>query len=162
MASDEEILAIAVPLVKQFESFRAEPYLDGAGIATIGYGTTRYPNGKRVTMDDAPITEDMALSYAEQVLETNLMIIAKKWLAPATAHQGGGMLSLTYNIGVGAYAGSSVLRLFNAGEIEEAAEAFLMWDKATINGQLVSVIGLMARRKAEMAVFLTADAPAMA
>src|SRR5690625_6642673 len=38
----------AVELIKEMESFRAKPYIDAAGVATIGYGTTVYPNGDSV------------------------------------------------------------------------------------------------------------------
>lgn len=41
------------------EGFRAEPYLDTVGVATIGYGTTRI-NGKPVTLNDKPIEEPIA------------------------------------------------------------------------------------------------------
>lgn len=41
------------------EGFRAEPYLDTVGVATIGYGTTRI-NGKPVTLNDPPIEEPIA------------------------------------------------------------------------------------------------------
>lgn len=41
------------------EGFRAEPYLDTVGVATIGYGTTKI-NGKPVTLNDKPIEEPIA------------------------------------------------------------------------------------------------------
>jgi lysozyme len=68
------------------------------------------------------------------------------------------MLSLTYNIGITAFRCSTVLAKFNVGDIAAAAEAFLMWDKATVNGQLTVVPGLYNRRVQERTIFLTADA----
>ena len=50
-------------LIKDFEKFRAKPYLDSVGVPTIGYGTTQYPDGRAVTMNDQPITEDVADTY---------------------------------------------------------------------------------------------------
>ena len=50
-------------LIKEFESFRANPYLDSEGIPTIGYGTTSYPDGRKVTMNDSPVTQDVADTY---------------------------------------------------------------------------------------------------
>ena len=50
-------------LIKEFESFRASPYLDSEGIPTIGYGTTSYPDGRKVTMKDSPVTKDVADTY---------------------------------------------------------------------------------------------------
>lgn len=41
-----------IQLILSFEGFSAKPYLDSAGIPTIGYGNTYYPGGKKVTMKD--------------------------------------------------------------------------------------------------------------
>jgi len=68
------------------------------------------------------------------------------------------MLSLAYNIGITGFKGSTVLAKFNVSDIAAAAEAFLIWDKAHVNGQLVVVQGLYNRRLQERAIFLTADA----
>ena len=67
------------------------------------------------------------------------------------------MLSLTYNIGTGAFSTSTVLRKVNSGDIAGAADAFLLWDKGTVDGQLVVIPGLLKRRQAERTVFLTHD-----
>ncbi|HEX3672669.1 MAG TPA: glycoside hydrolase family protein [Rhizomicrobium sp.] len=72
-------------------------------------------------------------------------------------HQAAAMLSLAYNIGTGAFQGSTVLRKFNAGDIAAAADAFLMWDKGTVNGQKTVIPGLLNRRTQERTLFLTAD-----
>ena len=44
-------------LIRAFEGFRAEPYLDAVGVPTIGYGSTYYPDGQRVRLTDPPISE---------------------------------------------------------------------------------------------------------
>jgi lysozyme len=154
---DASVLPRAEPLVKQWEGLYFSPYADIAGIATIGWGTIVYPNGQPVTLDDPPITED----YAEQCLASQL---SQKSVAVANClkrmpgvHQAAAMLSLAYNIGVGAFSTSTVLNQFNAGNITAAANAFLLWDKAHVNGEVVVVPGLLNRRKAEQALFLTAD-----
>jgi lysozyme len=72
-------------------------------------------------------------------------------------HQAAAMLSLTYNIGTGAFIGSTVLKQFNAGKFQAAADAFLLWDKAMVDGKLVVVPGLLARRQEESEIFLTPD-----
>jgi lysozyme len=159
---DAAVLPLAEPIIKQFEGLELSPYLDSAGIPTIGWGTIQYPNGQRVTMDDPAITED----YAEQCLEFE---ISQKTAAISdclthmpTIHQAAAMLSLAYNIGTSAFSTSTVLKEFNAGNIQAAADAFLLWDKAHVNGQPVVVAGLLNRRKAEEAVFLTPDAQSVA
>jgi GH24 family phage-related lysozyme (muramidase) len=55
-----------------------------------------------------------------------------------------------FNIGVGNFTKSSVLRLTNAGDFKKAGESFLMWNKA--GGKVVA--GLTKRRDAEKGIFL--------
>ena len=47
-------------LIAQFEGLRLKPYLCSAGVPTIGYGSTFYPSGRKVTMQDKPITQETA------------------------------------------------------------------------------------------------------
>ncbi len=58
------------------------PYLDSANVATIGYGQTYYPNGKRVTMNDPKITLTQALLYFKVILPTyeKAVIYLRIWI----------------------------------------------------------------------------------
>jgi lysozyme len=56
------------------------------------------------------------------------------------------MVSLCFNIGVNGFAGSSVARDLNAGNVQAAADAFLLWDHPE---------ELLGRRKVERAQFLS-------
>ena len=154
---DAAVFPLCMPIIKQFEGFRAAPYRDSAGIATIGYGTILYPDGSKVTMSDPAITDEEATSYLSFQMSKKSAQIAPLLQKPASLHQAAAMLSLTYNIGSGAFQDSTVLRKFNAGDLPAAADAFLMWDKATVDGKLVVVQGLLNRRQQERAIFLTAD-----
>ncbi len=155
---DTAVFPLCMPLIKQFEGFSAAVYKDSAGIPTIGYGSITYPSGTPVTMNDPPITEPEAESYLSFQMSQKSAAIAPFLQRIASLHQAAAMLSLTYNIGTNAFKASSVLRSFNANDIPAAADAFLMWDKATVDGQLVVVQGLYNRRVAERTIFLTADA----
>ncbi len=154
---DAAVFPFCMPIIKLFEGFRASPYLDSGGIPTIGYGTILYPDGSKVTMGDPAITDAEATSYLSFQMSQKSAQIAPLLQKPASLHQAAAMLSLTYNIGSGAFQGSTVLRLFNAGDIPGSADAFLMWDKATVDGKLVVVQGLLNRREQERTIFLTAD-----
>ncbi|MDE2630764.1 MAG: lysozyme [Alphaproteobacteria bacterium] len=154
---DDAVFPACMPLIKKFEGFRGTPYKDSAGIPTIGYGTILYPDGTHVTMTDKPVTEDQASSFLAYQMSLKSKAIAPMLQKPASLHQAAAMLCLTYNIGTAAFQSSSVLRKFNAGDLAGAADAFLMWDKATVDGQHVVIAGLHNRRVAERAIFLTAD-----
>ena len=154
---DAAVFPFCMPIIKKFEGFRAAPYRDSAGIPTIGYGTILYPGGAKVTMGDATITEQLATGFLSDQMSLKSAQIAPLLQRPASLHQAAAMLSLTYNIGSDAFKGSTVLRQFNAGNLTAAADAFLMWDKATVDGKLVTVDGLHNRRVQERTIFLTAD-----
>ncbi|MEO8715976.1 MAG: lysozyme [Acetobacteraceae bacterium] len=137
-------------LIEHFEGLRLDAYQDVAGIWTIGYGHTRgvFP-GMRFTA-----------AQAQQALQDDLITAeAAVGSAVAGAHttddQFAAMVSLCFNIGSGNFRSSTVLREHLAGDFPAAANAFLMWNKATVNGVLTVVAGLTARRTAERALYLS-------
>jgi lysozyme len=159
------IFAVAEPLIMHFEEFRSRPYLCAAGRPTIGYGSTKYPDGRKVTLADQPCSDSEARVYLEfsmrrvlQDLETDGAVTRAPDINQASA-----FLSLGYNIGVGAHDGrkgdladSTLLECFNRGDISGAAHHFLDWNKARENGILQQLPGLTNRRKIEQALFLKA------
>lgn len=155
--ANASVFPLAEGIVKQWEGLYLSPYPDIADVPTIGWGTIAYPNGQHVTLDDPPITE----AYAEQCLTfemTNKAAALAGCLArDPTIHQAAAMLSFAYNIGVPAFSTSTVRNDFNTGNVQGVADAFLMWDKAHVNGKLVVIPGLLNRRKSEQALFLRPD-----
>jgi lysozyme len=137
-------------LIKKWEGFRAKAYQDSVGVWTIGYGTTVNAG---VGIDPKPgmcITEDQAIGYLDVTVTKFASNVTKVLKKPANANEFGAMVSLAYNIGPGAFSRSSVLRLFNSGNKKEAADAFLLWNKA--GGKVLR--GLTNRRNDERALFL--------
>jgi lysozyme len=125
-------------------------YQDGAGIWTIGMGTTYYPNGEKVKQGDT-CTIDEAISYHRDALEH---IIAKVEAAiPDTVTQGmfDACVDFAYNAGLGAFLGSTLHSLIQKDPTDFAAIGphFLQWNKLHKNGQLVESPGLLRRRKCE-------------
>lgn len=153
----DAVFAFTQPLIKKFEGFETKPYQDSAGIPTIGYGTIQYPDGSPVAMTDPEINADEALAYLKFEMNKKTAALALMLQRKPSLHQAAAMLSLAYNIGSGAFKGSTVLKKFNLGDIPGAAAAFLLWNKATIDGEHVVIPGLQNRRVAERDVFLTAD-----
>lgn len=130
--------------VKAFEGLRLTTYRDPIGKLTIGYGTT----GDFVK-DGLTITEEAA----EEYLLDHLRVLASQvdTLVAVTTEQSmqDALLSLVYNIGIGAFARSSLLNKLNAYDYQGAAQEFQRWNKA--GGKILP--GLAARREQERCWF---------
>lgn len=137
-------------LIRAFEGFRAEPYLDAVGVPTIGYGSTYYPGGQRVRLTDPPISEPEARRLMQATLAEFEDGISAALQVDVTQSQFDALVCWAYNVGVGAAQGSTLMRLLNAGDVQGAADQFLRWNKA--GGQVLR--GLTRRREAERALFL--------
>ena len=158
-----QTLPLAIPLIKQFEGFRAAPYLCPAKRWTIGYGTTKYPDGRKVTANDEPISQLTALRYLQASVERVERDLHPLLLREPTPQQHAALICLAYNIGVGAHDGvkgdladSTLLARFNAGLIAAASDQFLVWNKAHVDGKVEELPGLTKRRQAERALFRSA------
>lgn len=137
--------AHAVPIVKRWEGCRLEAYLCPAGIWTIGWGATGPGIVKGLRWTQAQADDRLALD-----LDRFLKGVRSVLKRPATDAQLGAMTSLAYNIGVGAFKDSTLLRKFNAGDIAGAAAEFPKWKRS--NGVVLK--GLVDRRADERRVFL--------
>lgn len=143
-------VSLVKPFVEQKEGDRLTAYQDVGGHWTIGYGhTVGVQPGMKITQAqaDAMLAMDL-LSFAQGILPLLTLV-------PGVG-QYAALISLAYNIGVGAFKASSVLRNHNSGDHPAAADAFLMWDKAHVNGALVDLPGLLSRRQAERKMYLGA------
>lgn len=139
-----------VNLIKEFEGLRTQAYKDVAGIWTIGYGHIKDVVGGMV------VSVERALGLLKDDLKLFEDGVTKAiGNAPTTPNQFGAMVALAFNIGLGNFRNSTVLRQHLAGNNDQAAQAFLMWDKATINGKLTPVAGLKRRREAEAELYIT-------
>lgn len=138
-------------LIKSFEALRLTAYLDQAKIWTIGYGHIKgVVQGMVITEDQAD-----ALFVQDSMAKAHFVDEDLFGGAATTQNQFDAMASLTFNIGTGAFATSSVLRFHRAGNYAASAEAFLLWDKAHVDGQLVFDPGLDRRRRAERDLYLS-------
>lgn len=149
--------AIGEPLISAKESKRLTAYLDTTGTPTIGRG---FVEGVHLGMQITLAQE--AQWFDEEYAAKELGVIAVLTRTP-TAHQLGALMSLAWNIGVDAFQGSSVVRLFNQGNDKGAAKAFELWRKETVTEPVTKKkikrdnAGLLTRRKEEAAIFLTPD-----
>ena len=132
-------------MLKNFEGLRLHAYKDAVGVWTIGYGHTGpdvYP-GQVITEPQAEALLKGDVKKFEQGVQ-NLLARA------ANQPQFDGLVLLAYNIGLGAFAQSTLLARFNAGDIEGAARQFGEWVLA--GGQILR--GLVRRRFAEAVRFM--------
>ena len=99
-----------IKLIKDFEGFRRRPYLCSAGVATIGYGSTRYSNGVKVKISDQPITEEEADKLLTFYLAKNEVAIEHLIGKPLNQNQFDAVMSFVYNLGLGNFEKSSMLK----------------------------------------------------
>lgn len=139
-------------IVKSFEGLRLQAYQDSVGIWTIGYGHTSMA-GPPDVYPGMVITE----AEADQILRRDLDLFeagVTRGIAIATnSDQFSAMVSFAFNVGLGAFRDSTLLRKHNAGDFAGAANEFLRWVYA--GGQVLP--GLERRRKAERALYLSQD-----
>lgn len=145
MAISNQCLA----LIEASEGFHSRPYLCPAGIPTIGFGTTYYPDGTHVTLKDAPITK----VHAEAILRTQLQRFAdavnRYVKVPLTQGQFDALVDFAYNAGAGNLQSSTLLRKLNAGDYSGAKAEFGKW----VYGGGKVLNGLVTRRAAEARLF---------
>ncbi len=139
-------------LIKKWEGFRREAYLDPVGIPTIGYGTIRYPDGRPVRLGDV-VTEQQAEGFLLDECEDFAEQIAKMVEVPLTQNQFDALVSFTYNVGPGAFKNSTLRRVLNTSDVAKAAAEFARWNKGTIDGVKQVLPGLVSRRADETALF---------
>lgn len=147
-----------VEFITSFEGFSAKPYLDIAGIPTIGYGATYYENGVKVTMKDAHITKERAMelkAFHLQIAEAGV----KKWVTTKiNQNQFDALVSFTYNLGVGALQDSTLLKKVNANPNDKSiATEFRKWINARNpkTGKLEKSNGLIRRRNEESTFYFS-------
>jgi lysozyme len=136
-----------ISLVKYFEGCRLKAYRCPAGVLTCGWGTTEgVTEGDEWTQEEA----DQRLVEDLSIFETR---VKRLLLLDPTPNQLAALVSFAYNVGTHNLRESTLLRLFNAGDMQGAADQFPRWNKA--NGKVLP--GLVVRRDAERRLFLTED-----
>jgi len=136
-----------IDLIKRFESLQVRAYLPTPNdVLTIGYGHTGpdVRKGMVITEERAEELLTQDLTRFENAVATSL------GGAETTENQFSAMVSLAFNIGIGAFKSSSVLRFHREGKTEQAAAAFIMWNKQA--GKVLA--GLSRRRNAERDLYL--------
>lgn len=143
---------LAAPLIAEFEGFRSKAYPDpgtGGEPWTIGLGSTTDEYGKPIRPGDEWTRDRAEARFRSHLQEFGAGVDKALAGKPATANQKAALVSLAYNIGLGAFGGSTVLKRHRAGDHEGAADAFAMWRIA--GGKVMP--GLVRRRAAEAKLY---------
>lgn len=137
-------------IIKTFEGFSPTPYLCPAGYWTIGYGSTRGLDGKRVTSEHPAISKEQAVTFMQHELRSVELAIKALIRVPLSENQFSALCSFSYNVGTGNLSASTLRQRLNRGDTEGAAGEFLKWRRA---GGVV-LAGLVRRREMERQLFL--------
>ena len=142
--------------IKQFEGFRNEAYQDSVNIWTIGYGTTKYPNGSPVRKGERCTAEQALFWLKLDVKRAAKAISSFEFKLPLNQSQFDALTSFHYNTGAFdaihcrlrdkaiVNASDESIYKYNPENLVDSCE-FLRWVRG--NGKIIK--GLIARRKAE-------------
>lgn len=142
-----EAIDYALQLIKRWEGCHLAAYPDpgtGGDPWTIGWGST----GPGITRG-VKWTQAQADARLDEDVRRFMGGVTARLKQPASPSELGAMTSLAYNIGIGAFGRSTLLRQFNAGNKKGAAEQFGVWRRA--GGRVMQ--GLVNRRADERRVF---------
>lgn len=141
-ASLTATVAIASAVVTHFEGLRAKAYLDPVGIPTVCFGHTA----------TAAIGQIKTHSECQQLLEADLAIAIKAVddlvMVSLPVERRAALTSFVYNVGAQKFAGSTLLRKLNAGDVGGACAELDRW----VFAGGVKLNGLVARRAEERAL----------
>lgn len=133
------ISAAALVGIANHEAFSPTTYKDSGGVATLGYGETKgVVAGQRITPEKAL---QRLLESADEHARGMTACIS----VPIYQHEFDAYLSFTYNVGVGAFCGSTLTKKLNAGDYAGACSELLRWNR--VGSQVVA--GLTKRRYIE-------------
>lgn len=132
-----------IDLIKSFEGFRTDAYLDIVGVPTIGYGFTKGVKlGQTITQAEA----EVRLKEELKTFESGISKLTA--ICNLTENQFAALVCFAYNVGLFAFEKSTMLKKLISGQ--NCSDEFLRWNKA--GGK--EVAGLTRRRKAERELFL--------
>jgi len=138
-----------IQLVKSFEGCFLNAYLCPAKVWTIGYGSTKYPNGKSVKQGDK-ITQQESETLLSDTLDEFSKGVSKLIKVELNDNQFSALVSFAFNLGIGALSKSTLLKKVNANPNDKTIEQeFMKW----VNAGGKKLNGLVRRRTAESKLY---------
>jgi len=142
---------LGLNLLKKFEGLRLNAYLCAANVATIGYGSTRYINGKAVKIGDKLASEQEASALLLNTL-TIYENAVNKHLTNLNQCQFDALVCFCYNVGVGGFTKSTLLKKAKINAADPSIlDEFMKWNKG--GGKVLQ--GLVNRRREEAKLYFS-------
>jgi len=147
-------------LIAKFEGLSLKPYLCSAKVPTIGFGSTFYEDGKKVTMLDKPITKTRALDMFKVIADKFAKDVDKLVISDVNQNQFNALVSFAYNVGsdidtdtiAEGLGDSTLLKKVNKNPDDPSIRnEFLKWNKA--GGKIIT--GLTRRRNEEASIYFS-------
>jgi lysozyme len=136
-------------LIKQFEGCKLKAYKCPAGLDTIGYGNTFYPDGAKVQLGDV-ITQERANELFDLIVEDFAKKVKPLIKQNLTDNNFSALISFAYNVGIGNLKNSTLLKKVNVNPTDPTIKAeFNKWTRAN----KVVLSGLVKRREAEAKLY---------
>lgn len=141
-----------IEIIKKFEGFRSKPYRCSAGVPTIGYGATYYPNGQKVKLSDPAIDEKHASILLEAMLIPYEKAVDSFCRDDINQNQFDSLVSFAYNVGISALKKSTLLKKVNINPKDKTIlNEFAKWNKG--GGKVIK--GLVLRRSDEAKLYFS-------
>ncbi|MEN3335751.1 MAG: lysozyme [Blastocatellia bacterium] len=142
-------------LLEQWEGFKTTVYKDSAGLPTIGVGhllTKSELSSGKITINGVPVkygnglTAQQVTDLLAQDVQPAAAAVNNNVKVPLTQNQFDALVSFTFNVGVGAFTSSTLLKVLNQKQYDQVPTQLLRWTRA--GGQVVQ--GLVNRRNNEI------------
>lgn len=158
-----EISRTLIELIMLFEGYSSAPYLDSAGLRTIGYGHLAEYGRNNGNIYKLFYVADHVLETISEDNAERLLIMDIKGVYRRVYHilqelnlsqnKLDAIVSLVYNIGIEAFESSTLLKRLMLKDAGYVSEEFLRWNKITVEGQKIELEGLTRRRILEKTLF---------
>lgn len=147
IAATGSAAALSAVLVSYHEGRRLYPYKDSAGVLTVCDGITGKDviPGKTYTDAECDALLVKHLTIARKTVKDTIKTPLNEWQEAA-------LTDFVFNIGAGAFKSSTLVRKFNAGDIQGGCDELLRWTKATVGGKKITLRGLQIRRENDHAL----------
>jgi lysozyme len=142
-------------LLTQWEGCVLELYNDSAGLPTIGVGhllTKSELSSGKIVINGVPVQYSASLTQqqAEDLLAQDLdpaeQAVNSGVKVALSQNQFDALTSFTFNVGIGAFKSSTLLKVLNQGQYAQVPDQLMRWTRA--GGRLVQ--GLVNRRQNEI------------